>query len=272
MKTRMPAKIGFAIMINITINVQTLRFPTAFIAGSATIFFIAIAATVHFCRSMAGGMDMPSGWTMSMMWMPMPGRTWAESATMFLVMWLAMMVSMMLPSALPMLLNIRRFAGHFERLAIFAAAGFFFVWAAIGAVVYALGVWYAMETMRLDWLSRITPPLSGALLILCGIIQFTPWKLSKLKECRAPDCGTLQDEDALARGWRYGLKQGKACCLCCAAPMFAMLVLGAMNPTVMVIIAAVIAAEKILPWPENLVRIFGVAALLAGVTTIFLRR
>jgi predicted metal-binding membrane protein len=246
---------------------QTLRFPTAFLLGCATVFVIAAAATVDFCRSMAGGMDMPGGWTMSMMWMPMPGYTWTGSGAMFLLMWLVMMVAMMLPSALPMLLTIRKSTGHFEMLAVFAAAGFFFVWMVIGAVVYAAGVWYAIETMHTDWLSWITPLLSGGTLILCGIIQFTPWKLSKLRQCRAPDCGMLEDGRVLG-GWRYGLKQGIACCLCCAGPMLALLVLGAMNLTAMVVIAGVIAAEKLLPWPEKLVRVFGVVTLLAGLIVI----
>jgi len=208
---------------------------------------------------------MPGGWTMSMMWMAMPGYTWTGSAAMFLLMWLVMMVAMMLPSALPMLLKIRQSTGHFEMPALVAAAGFFFVWMVIGAVVYGAGVWYAMETMRMDWLSRITPLLSGAVLILCGVVQFTPWKLTKLRQCRAPDCGMLQKGGAVAGGWRYGVKQGMACCLCCAGPMLAMLVLGAMNLMVMVAVSGVIAAEKLLPWPQKVVRVFGVVALLVGV-------
>lgn len=239
-----------------------------FLLGCATVFVIAATATIHFCRSMAGGMDMPGGWKMCMMWMPMPGYTWTGSAVMFLLMWLAMMVAMMLPSALPMLLNIRKSTGHFEMLAVFAATGFFFVWMVIGGAVYAAGVWYAIETMHTDWLSWITPLLSGGTLILCGIVQFTPWKLSKLRQCRAPDCGMLEDGGTIAGGWQYGLKQGMACCLCCAGPMLALLVLGAMNLTVMVVIAGVIAAEKLLPWPEKVVRVFGVMALLAGLIAI----
>jgi predicted metal-binding membrane protein len=53
-------------------------------------------------------MEMPGGWTISMMWMRMPGQTWAASATSFLLMWLAMMVAMMLPSALPTFLKTKR--------------------------------------------------------------------------------------------------------------------------------------------------------------------
>jgi predicted metal-binding membrane protein len=208
---------------------------------------------------------------MSMMWMPMPGYTWAGSAAMFLLMWLAMMVAMMMPSALPMLLNIRQPSiRNFEAIAFFAASGYFFVWMMIGAIVYALGVAYAMATMQMDWLSRATPALTGVMLIICGMIQFTPWKMSALRQCRVPDCGTLSDGGALRRGWRYGFRQGMACCLCCAAPMLALLVLGAMNLTVMFVIAAVIAAEKLLSWPEKLARIFGIVALLAGIS-LFVR-
>jgi hypothetical protein len=38
-----------------------------------------VSATAYFCRSMGGGMGMPGGWTMSMMWMRMPGQTWFGS-------------------------------------------------------------------------------------------------------------------------------------------------------------------------------------------------
>jgi predicted metal-binding membrane protein len=243
-------------------------FPVALLSASVMVFTIAAAATVHFCHSMAGGMDMPGGWTMSMMWMPMPGYTWTGSAVIFLLAWLAMMVAMMLPSALPILLNLRRPSnpqGNFATLAMAATSGYFFVWMLIGAVVYAFGVAFALAAMRVDWLSRLTPALSGMMLIVCGIIQFMPWKMSTLRRCRAPDCGTLLDAGTLSNGWHYGLKQGMFCCVCCAAPMLALLVLGAMNLAVMTLIAAVITTEKLLPWPERSVRVFGVIALLAGI-------
>jgi predicted metal-binding membrane protein len=236
--------------------------PPEFLLAYAVVFAIAVVGTIHFCRSMVGGMDMPGGWTMSMMWMPMPGCTWSQSAAIFLLAWLVMMVAMMLPSALPMLLNLRRPLnqnGNFAALAM-AASGYFFVWMFIGGVVYAIGVAFALAAMRLDWLSRLTPALSGMMLIVCGIIQFTPWKMSALRRCRAPDCGALQ----YGSGWHYGFKQGMFCCICCTAPMFALLVLGAMNLAVMTIIAAVITTEKLLPYPEQTVRIFGIIALLTG--------
>jgi predicted metal-binding membrane protein len=184
-------------------NVQAIKQPAplAFLLALVAAFAVAVAGTIHFCRSMSGGMDMPGGWTMSMMWIPMPGYTWTGSAVMFLFVWLVMMIAMMLPSALPMLMNVRRPPiRNFEALALFAALGYFLVWTLIGGIVYALGVAYALETMRLDWLSRLTPMLSGVTLMVCGMIQFTPWKLSALRQCRAPDCGALLHDGAfLAR-------------------------------------------------------------------------
>ena len=84
------------------------RQPFGFISASAVTFIVSVAATVYFSHSMCGEMEMPGGWTMSMMWMRMHGQTWIDSATAFLLMWLAMMVAMMLPSALPMFLITRR--------------------------------------------------------------------------------------------------------------------------------------------------------------------
>jgi predicted metal-binding membrane protein len=251
--------------------VQTLKqpFPATFVWSCAVVFAIAAAGTIHFCCSMAAGMDMPGGWTMSMMWMPMPGCTWAESAAIFLLSWLAMMVAMMLPSTLPMLLGIRRASGkNFEALAAVAALGYFFVWMLIGTIAYALGVAFALETMRLDWLSRLTPALLGIMLIICGIIQFTSWKLCALRRCRAPDCGTLLKAGTFSSGWRYGFKQGISCGICCTPPMLALLVLGAMNLAVMTVIAAVITTEKLLPYPERTARLFGVIAFLAGIIVL----
>jgi predicted metal-binding membrane protein len=48
------------------------------------------------------------------------------------------------------------------------------------------------------------------------------------------------------------------------------LTLGIMNPLVMIVVAIVIAAEKLLPRPEITARIVGIAAIFAGVTSLML--
>ena len=58
--------------------------PAEFIALCVLAFVGCVAATIYFCRSMGGGMDMPGGWMMSMMWMRMHGLTWFASAVIVL--------------------------------------------------------------------------------------------------------------------------------------------------------------------------------------------
>jgi len=50
--------------------------------------------------------------------------------------------------------------------------------------------------------------------------------------------------------------------------MMIMLALGMMNPFVMIAVAIVIAAEKLLPRPQTVARLVGVAAVFAGVIII----
>jgi len=131
---------------------------------AAWAFVASVAATVYFCRSMCCEMEMPCGWTMSMMWMRMHGQTWFGSALSFHFMWLAMMVAMMLPSALPTFLKQRRTPASLSVM----ATGYFAAWMALGVGIYALGVAFAAAAMRWEVFSRAVPVLSGASLIAAG--------------------------------------------------------------------------------------------------------
>ena len=233
-----------------------------FIAAFVLAFSASVWATAYFCRSMCCAMSMPGGWTMSMMWMRMPGQTWVVSATGFLLGWLAMMVAMMLPSALPAFLRTRRAPVAL----LVVATGYFAVWLAAGLGIYAAGVAFAAAAMEWESFSRAVPGLSAAALVAAGALQFTRWKLVGLLHCRSPfGCNCVDPERE--ENFLLGCRQGAACCLCCIAPMMVLLVLGMMNPLVIVGVAAVIAAEKILPRPEITVRLVGVAVIFAGVAT-----
>jgi predicted metal-binding membrane protein len=240
-----------------------------FILSSAVVFVVSAAATVYFCRSMAGGMDMPGGWTMSMAWMRMPGQTWPASAAMFLLMWLAMMVAMMLPSTLPMLLACRRAlqtqgAAHTGLSTFLAACGYFFPWLLAGIVVYPIGAEIALVAMRSAAFSRAVPIMSGATLVLSGCIQFTPWKRAGLCRCRDPLVCCASPVSNLRTGWRFGLRLGAACVICCSGLMLVLMVLGVMDLAVMAIVSVVIAIEKLFPKPEPIVWLSGLAAMTVG--------
>ena len=216
-------------------------------------------------------MSMPGGWTMSMMWMRMPGQTWAAASTMFVAMWVAMMIAMMLPSALPMLLLYRRvirFRGE-ARVALATwsvGAGYFAIWMGFGLGAYAIGVALTQAAMRSTTFSRAMPIVSAAALITAGAYQLTSWKTACLEHCRDPF--HLMARHLGRPGWRgalgLGLHHGAFCAACCWGLMVVQLVLGVMNLGAMVLVAGVIAAEKLLDSGVLIARATGVIAIVAG--------
>ena len=147
------------------------------------------------------------------------------------------------------------------------ASGYFAIWLAAGVGIYALGVAFAAAAMRSELFSRAAPLLSGAVLIAAGAFQFTRRKMTHLLRCRSP-FGCAASCPQRETSFRLGCKQGASCCVCCAAPMTIQLVLGIMNPLVMVVVAIFIAAEKLLPQPPLVARVVGVSAIIAGVASL----
>ncbi len=170
-----------------------------------TVFTAALALTIYYCRTMSGGMEMPGGWTMSMMWMPMPGQTWLGSTVMFMLMWLAMMVVMMLPSYLPMILRYHRVRRSENDRGVLAStflmmAGYFSVWSAAGAAIYVAGIALAMAAMRWTTFSRSMPFIIAATIFVAGCMQFMPWTKFGLRECRGSlACGVSSSRRAHGR-------------------------------------------------------------------------
>jgi len=235
---------------------------------SAGVFLASVVATARLCGSMSGGMDMPGGWTMSMAWMKMPGQSWASASWMFAQMWFVMMVAMMTPSLLPMLTSYRqallRQANRAISMATLRVAiAYFAVWQAVGVVAYPLGVAFASATMRWASVSRLVPALTGAALILSGVVQLSRWKRVKLDHCRDPNA-CAEEHTPCAGGFRHGLQLGACCGACCSGFMLALLVLGSMNLLPMTIIALAITGERLLPKPAIAVRVSGSVMVAIG--------
>jgi predicted metal-binding membrane protein len=220
---------------------------------------------------MSGGMQMPGGWVMSMMWIPMAGQSDLAAAGMFIAMWTAMMVAMMLPSAMPMILLYRRAiafhgAKHPGWRTTLMIGGYFQVWAAFGAVTFLFGTVLARLEMSSPALSRAIPAIAGVSLIVCGVYQWTPWKASCLKYCQYPISLVAGHLHGGARGsLLLGLHHGATCAACCWSLMIIQIILGMMNLLVMVGIALVIAIEKLMPRGRVAARIVGALAVAAGI-------
>jgi predicted metal-binding membrane protein len=223
---------------------------------------------------MSGGMPMPGGWTMPMMWMIMPGQTLWSAAWMFLLMWQAMMIAMMLPSTWPMLSLYRRTAAHTGQRHIgfatfLAGAGYFAVWLGFGALALAIGFGVSRLAMKASYVSRWIPAAAGLALIVAGLYQLSPLKQACLKHCRDPILFLGHAwRPGFAGALRVGVHHGAFCAACCWALMVIQMVLGVMNLGVMIIVAAVIAGEKLWKRGPLLARMTGAVAVIAGAVLI----
>jgi predicted metal-binding membrane protein len=164
-----------------------------------------------------------------------------------------MMAAMMLPSLVPA-------ARGSSRAAAFVG-GYLGVWTGAGLAAYA--VVEGVRAADLGWLAWDGPGryVAAGVILAAAAYQLTATKAGCLHRCRTPS-RPARDERPGARGdLRAGLRHGAHCVGCCAGLMAALFALGAMSLTWMVAIAALIAAERLLPWRTPAV--YGVAATLA---------
>jgi len=245
----------------------------AFFGVSALLFATSAAVTIVWCASMSDmdGMPMPGGWTMSMVWMRMPGQSWPGAAASFLGMWVVMMVAMMLPSLVPMLWRYRQAIGDADerRLGLLTAhvgAGYFFVWTVFGLAAFPIGAALAELEMQQPELARTVPVAAGVVVLIAGFLQFTAWKARHLTFCREAPGRRLPADAGTA--WRHGLRLGLHCGHCCFGQMATLLVIGVMDLRAMAIVAAAITVERLAPGGEHIAQATGVVAVGAGLFLI----
>ncbi len=238
-----------------------------FLAACALLFIASTGVTIFWAGSMTRGSPMPSAeWP----WMPMPGQSWPSAAASFMGMWVVMMVAMMLPSLVPALVRYRSGLRQARQIQLaaptaLAGTGYFFVWAIFGAIAYLLAIALAAAQMQWMDLARWAPMATGAVLVLTGDYQMSPWKLHQLDCCRetAFEAGTRP-----GGAWRYGLRLGAHCSLCCLGFMAILLVLGVMNLGIMAVVAGAITAERLAPGPKLVARAIGMVIIVGGILAI----
>lgn len=243
----------------------------AFIGGSALLFAVSAAMTIHGYASMSamGEMRMAGGWTLSMAWMRMPGQTWLGAASSFLGMWAVMMPAMMLPSLAPTLWRYRQVVDrtghpHRHRLTALVGAAYFLVWAVCGMAAFPLGAALATVEMQAPVLARAVPIAVGVVVLIAGCLQLTAWKARRLACCRAtPECVHNMPADA-GTAWRYGLRLGLHCSYCCAGLTAALLVVGVMDLRTMAVVTAATTVERLAPAGERAARAIGIVIVAAG--------
>ena len=192
--------------------------------------------------------------------------------------WVVMMAAMMFPSIAPMVLMYARIEeGKRERdqrvqagtTALFVA-GYLVTWAVAGLVGYAIieGV-RALDIGFLAWDSG-GPYVAGAVIVAAGIYQLTPMKDACLRRCRSP-MGFLLTSWRPGRtgALKMGMEHGGWCVGCCWGLMAALFALGVMSIGWMVMIAALIAIEKLLPWKAVANRSIALLLVVLGLGVAF---
>jgi len=199
--------------------------------------------------------------------MPMSSNWSATNLLAILSMWAIMMAAMMLPAAMPMVVAFSRACSRRAekmRLCAFVFA-YLLVWSGFSALVTA-AQWLLQDAGVVNpMIVSTSAGLTGVLLLLAGVYQFSPLKRVCLAHCRTP-MGFLIGEwrSGVSGGLVMGLRHGLFCLGCCWALMALLFVGGVMNLAWVAALAIVAAVEKLMPRGEMVARVLGVGLIIAG--------
>ena len=166
--------------------------------------------------------------------MDMGASTQLGSFASFVGLWAAMMAAMMLPGAIPVALRAT------QRLTPFVAS-YLALWTLVGIAVYAV---YRPHGTA----------LAGAVVIAAGLYELTPLKRRFRQRCREQS-GT-------------GIAFGVACIGSSIGLMLALVALGVMSVAWMVVIAAIVVVQKLLPTYVAIDVPIALAIVAIGIATV----
>jgi predicted metal-binding membrane protein len=231
---------------------------TRFERQGAVLLGVALVAWIVTVERMSGT-DMGPGTNLG-------GAGW------FVGIWVTMMAAMMLPSAAPMVLLFDHVSAERARRGrsfvptwIFAAS-YLVVWMIYGLVAY--GIYHGIRSLDLGFLTwhRDGPYVAGALVALAGIYELTPLKNVCLRHCRSPMHFVVGGwRDGIGGAVRMGTAHGAYCVGCCWGLMLILFALGVMSLFWMGVVAALIFAQKVLPYGDRLARVFAAAFVVFGI-------
>jgi predicted metal-binding membrane protein len=188
------------------------------------------------------------------------------------LMWSVMMVAMMVPSAAPTILMFDtivnkqvRHKNRFSPTALFIV-GYLVAWTTYSGFAATWQLWLQNSALISTAIAKSVPSVSGILLIIAGLFQFSPLKYACLKHCRSPmGFFMLHWQEGHKGALLMGLRSGMYCVGCCWALMVLMFVAGAMNIIWMVVLAVFILVEKLIPWGRRFSQISGFLMIAWGI-------
>lgn len=196
-----------------------------------------------------------------------PAGSLVVPAALYGAAWILMTTAMMLPSALPLFTAFERLVeqrADRTRLLTLLGLGYMAAWGAFGLLAHALhaGLLAGISSVpALAWHGG----LIGAVIIAgAGAFQFSSLKHRCLEKCRTPLSFVIEHWRGRAQAWQaflLGAHHGLFCVGCCWALMLLMFAVGTGSLGWMLLLAAVMAIEKNLPWGRRLSAPLGLALL-----------
>jgi predicted metal-binding membrane protein len=164
------------------------------------------------------------------------------------LMWSTMMVGMMIPPEVPTLVRLARVERFGRWRAVGRAAallgGYLAVWAAASAGLAVLDARLGAWGLMTHEMASRSVALNVGILAAAGLVQLSPWKSACLERCRSiPE----QLRDGAMGPLESGLRHGLASVSSCGVLMLVLLVVGAMNWAAMVLLTALLVAERLAP-------------------------
>jgi predicted metal-binding membrane protein len=188
----------------------------------------------------------------------------------FLGVWVVMMAAMMFPSVSPTVALYARMSKRRWPIApLVFTSGYLLVWVAPGLLAFGVSaVGRTLLDGEISW-NGVGRWLAGGTLLVAAVYELTPFKDVCLGKCRSP-LGFLIGSwrDGLSGALRMGARHGAWCVGCCWALMASLFALGVMSIAWMAFVAALIAAEKVLPWGRAVT--YATASLLLALGVLVL--
>ena len=168
--------------------------------------------------------------------------------------WLLMITAMMLPTTLPLLgifgrvVSARPDAGALLGRVV---AGYAIAWLGFGLLAHGADSLLHAGVAQSDWLIGRGWAIGAVVLAGAGAFQFSALKYRCLEKCRTPFTfvnARWHGRAPRREAFRIGFEHGVFCVGCCWALMAVMFVAGIGSLGWMLVLAAVMAAEKNLRW------------------------
>lgn len=186
----------------------------------------------------------------------------------FIGVWVVMMAAMMFPSVAPTVALYARLTRQRSpvRPLLFAFA-YLVVWATVGLLSYGLfevgKTWFGAQ---LAW-NAGGRWVAASILAAAAVYELTPLKNVCLGKCRSPLGFLLGNwRDGGLGAIEMGARHAAWCVGCCWALMAALFALGVMSLVWMAVVAALITAEKTIPWRRPVV--WGTTAILLALAVM----